>query len=30
MMVKGKNRDTAWFAMLDSDWPDVKRRLDAS
>ena len=20
MIVKGKNRDTAWFAMLDSDW----------
>ena len=28
MIVKGRNRDTAWFAMLDSDWPDVKRRLD--
>jgi RimJ/RimL family protein N-acetyltransferase len=28
MIVKGKNRDTAWFAMLDSDWPEVKRRLD--
>jgi len=21
MMVKGKNRDTDWFAMLDRDWP---------
>jgi len=21
MIVKGKNRDTAWFAMLDRDWP---------
>lgn len=21
MIVKGKNRDTAWFAMLDGDWP---------
>jgi len=29
MMVKGKNRDTAWFAMLDSDWPEVKRRLQS-
>jgi RimJ/RimL family protein N-acetyltransferase len=29
MMVKGKNRDTAWFAMLDSEWPDVKRRLES-
>jgi RimJ/RimL family protein N-acetyltransferase len=21
MIIKGRNRDTAWFAMLDSDWP---------
>lgn len=21
MVVKGRNRDTAWFAMLDRDWP---------
>ena len=21
MIVKGRNRDTAWFAMLDTDWP---------
>ena len=21
MIVKGRNRDTAWFAMLDADWP---------
>ncbi len=24
MVVKGQNRDTAWFAMLDSDWPRLK------
>ncbi|MCU1261280.1 MAG: GCN5-related N-acetyltransferase [Bryobacterales bacterium] len=24
MIVKGRNRDTAWFAMLDSEWPDRK------
>lgn len=24
LMVKGKNRDTAWFAMLDRDWPAIK------
>ncbi len=23
MVVKGRNRDTAWFAMLDADWPRV-------
>lgn len=22
-VVKGRNRDTAWFAMLDSDWPGI-------
>ncbi len=21
MIIKGRNRDTAWFAMLDKDWP---------
>ncbi len=24
MVIKGKNRDTAWFAMTDDDWPKVK------
>ena len=24
MIVKGRNRDTAWFAMLDRDWPARK------
>lgn len=24
MIVKGENRDTAWFAMLDGDWPQLK------
>lgn len=24
MVVKGRNRDTAWFSMLDSEWPDRK------
>lgn len=23
-IVKGKNRDTAWFSMLDSEWPELK------
>jgi len=21
MIAKGRNRDTAWFSMLDSEWP---------
>jgi hypothetical protein len=24
MIVKGENRDTAWFATLDGDWPRLK------
>ncbi len=24
MVVKGRNRDTAWFSILDSEWPKVK------
>ncbi len=34
MIVKGRNRDTAWFSMLDSEWPARKasfeRWLDAT
>jgi RimJ/RimL family protein N-acetyltransferase len=28
MIVKGRNRDTAWFAMLDADWPRFKRGFE--
>ena len=28
MIVKGRNRDTAWFSMLDTEWPAVKRALE--
>ena len=24
MIVKGENRDTAWFSMLDGEWPARK------
>lgn len=24
MVIKGKNRDTAWFAMLDGEWPRLR------
>jgi len=27
-IVKGHNRDTAWFRILDREWPDVKTRLE--
>jgi RimJ/RimL family protein N-acetyltransferase len=29
MIVKGRNRDTAWFGMTDGDWPEVEARLRA-
>lgn len=29
MVVKGKNRDTAWFAMIDRDWPRLKAGYEA-
>lgn len=25
MVLKGRNRDTAWFAMTDADWPALRR-----
>jgi RimJ/RimL family protein N-acetyltransferase len=28
MIVKGENRDTAWFAMLDGDWPRLKAEYE--
>lgn len=28
MIVKGQSRDTAWFAMLDADWPALKAEYD--
>jgi RimJ/RimL family protein N-acetyltransferase len=29
MVVKGRNRDTAWFSMLDGEWPARRRALEA-
>lgn len=26
MIVKGRNRDTAWYAITDADWPSVRAR----
>jgi RimJ/RimL family protein N-acetyltransferase len=28
MIVKGRNRDTAWYAMLDRDWPRVRANFE--
>jgi RimJ/RimL family protein N-acetyltransferase len=29
MVIKGRNRDTAWFAMLDRDWPSRRAAFEA-
>jgi RimJ/RimL family protein N-acetyltransferase len=29
MIVKGRNRDTAWFSMLDAEWPARKAAFEA-
>ena len=29
MIVKGRNRDTAWFSMLDSEWPARRAAFEA-
>ena len=29
MVVKGRNRDTAWYALMDHEWPAVKDALEA-
>jgi RimJ/RimL family protein N-acetyltransferase len=28
MIVKGRNRDTAWYAMLDGDWPSQRHAFE--
>ena len=28
-IVKGRNRDTAWFAAIDSEWPALKEAFKA-
>ena len=28
LIVKGRNRDTAWFAMVDDDWPLVRQAFE--
>jgi RimJ/RimL family protein N-acetyltransferase len=29
MLVKGRNRDTAWFSVIDSEWPALKAAFQA-
>jgi len=28
MIVKGRNRDTAWYSMLDCEWPARKAAFE--
>jgi RimJ/RimL family protein N-acetyltransferase len=28
MVVKGKNRDTAWFSIVDDDWPAIRANFE--
>jgi hypothetical protein len=28
MIVKGRNRDTAWYSMLQDEWPAVKANCE--
>ena len=28
-VIKGRNRDTAWFSIIDSEWPAVRRHLQS-
>ena len=28
MIVKGRNRDTAWYSMLDTEWPSIKANFE--
>ena len=28
MIIKGQNRDTAWFSILDSEWPTRKAAFE--
>jgi RimJ/RimL family protein N-acetyltransferase len=27
-IIKGRNRDTAWFSLLDSEWPSVRKAFE--
>lgn len=29
MIVKGRNRDTAWYSILDYEWPDVRKNIES-
>ena len=30
MIVKGRNRDSAWYSIIDGEWPDLARPIDVA
>jgi hypothetical protein len=28
-MYKGRNRDTAWYSIIDTEWPRIKATFEA-
>ena len=28
MIVKGENRDTAWYSIIDSEWPALRKAYE--
>ena len=28
MIFKGRNRDTAWYSILDDEWPEVREIME--
>jgi hypothetical protein len=28
MIVKGRNRDTAWYSILDTEWPAIRAAIE--
>jgi len=29
LIVKGRNRDTAWYSILDDEWPEIREIIKA-
>jgi len=29
MIIKGRNRDTAWYSIVDGEWPRIKAAFEA-
>jgi len=27
MIIQGRNRDTSWFSIIDSEWPEAKQAI---